>query len=274
MAKEILNQELHEAIQRWRDTWKNKGVDEALKLYTENVRVMRSGQGLIVGREALKATMQRFWDLGWYDIDFISDEIAGIPSSMGEDEFTLAWQRYHEALVREDNSEISTIWGMMIWKKVSGVWLIDAYANCAVPPEQQSTQNLCKSVQCAFNQLAEAWAAHDVQKALQFYSDDCLFMVPGSECLRGKAAVTLWLEKVFAKDWSVLEISVESALPVAENYIESKLVHVTYPSLCIRDGTGKVILRGGGNAIVRSNGLSWEIREAVWNCCQSMVVGN
>ena len=267
MAEEQLKQELHEAIEKWRETWKNGNIDEVMKLYTDNVRVMRSGKGHIVGREALKSTLQQFGGMGLRDIDFVSDELCGIPSSAGEEKSTMAWQRYHEVLVREDSSEISTIYGMMIWKKVSGVWLIDAYANCMVPPEQQNTQKLRESIQHAFDQLGEAWTTQDINKALDFYSDDCLFMAPDSEPLKGKAAIAQWLEKAFAKNWSMLVINIEKVLLVADIYIVSQIVHVTYPDMCIKDREGTVVMRGGGNALVKSNGNSWEICEAIWTKC-------
>ena len=44
--------------------------------------------------------------MGLRDIDFVTDEQCGIPSSAGEEKSTMAWQRYHEVLVREDSSEI------------------------------------------------------------------------------------------------------------------------------------------------------------------------
>ena len=130
--------------------------------------------------------------MGLRDIDFVSDEICAMPSSgTGSDteaDISMAWQRYHEVLVRQDGSEISTICGMMIWKKVSGTWLIDAYANCAVPPKEQNTQKLRESIQHSFNQFGEAWVNHNAGKCLEFFSNDCLFIAPGSECLKGKAA--------------------------------------------------------------------------------------
>ena len=140
---------------------------------------MRSGKGLIVGRPALKSTLQQFEGMELCDINFVSDEICSMPSSgtnshAGAETISMAWQRYHEVLVRQDGSEISTIYGMMIWKKVSGVWLINAYANCDVPPEQQSTQKLHESFQHAFDQFGESWASHNATKCLEYFNDDCL----------------------------------------------------------------------------------------------------
>ena len=270
-----IERELHEAIEKWRETWKKGSIDEVLELYTENVRVMRSGKGLIVGRPALKCTLEQFEGMGLRDIDFVSDEICAMPSIIGTNSdsgsgmisMDMAWQRYHEVLVREDGSEISTIYGMMIWKKVSGVWLIDAYANCDVPPEQQNTQKLRESIQHTFDQFCAAWVSLDATKCLDFFSNDCLFVAPGSaERLKGKVAISQWLEKIFKKgDWRTVSLVIENVLPMANIYIVSQIVHVTCPDVCIKDGDGKVIMRGGGNALVKWNSDRWEILEAIWN---------
>lgn len=260
--EDILEGELHQAIEKWRETWKEGSIDDVLQLYTENVRVMRGGLGLIVGREQLKRTLQHFQgSMGLADIQFFSDEVSSISSGGNQ---TLAYQRYHEVLVRQDGSEISTIYGLMIWKKVSAKWLIDMYANCPVPPEDTDTSKLRMSIQQGFDQLGLAWASHNIEEAMKCYSNECLFMAPG-ECLRGKEAIRKWLEKAFAKDWGLLSVNVETVLPVAENYIVSQLVHVVYPSFTIQDCSGKVVMNGSGNAIVRMSDSSWEICEILWN---------
>lgn len=271
MAEErIIQRELHEAIEKWRETWKKGNIDEVMELYTENVRVMRSGKGLIVGRAALKSTLEQFEGMGLCDIDFVSDEICAMPSSGTNSdsgaEVSMAWQRYHEVLVRQDGSEISTIYGMMIWKKVSGVWLINAYANCDVPPEQQNTLKLRESIQHTFDQFGESWASLNAAKCLEFFSSDCLFIAPGSEQLKGKAAISQWLEKAFERSsWCTVSLIVKNVLPMANIYIVSQIVHVTYPDMCIKDRDGKMIMKGGGNALVKWSGDRWEILEAIWN---------
>ena len=271
MAEEqILQRELHEAIEKWRETWKKGSIDEVLELYTENVRVMRSGKGLIVGHAVLKSTLEQFEGMGLCDIDFVSDETCAMPSSGTNSdsgaEISMAWQRYHEVLVRQDGSEISTIYGMMIWKKVSGVWLIDAYANCDVPPEQQNTLKLRESIQHTFDQFGESWTSLNVAKCLEFFSSDCLFIAPGSERLKGKAAISQWLEKTFERSsWCTVSLVIENVLPMANIYIVSQIVHVIYPNMCIKDRDGKTIMKGGGNALVKWNGDGWEILEAIWN---------
>lgn len=265
MAKETLQRELDVAIEKWRETWKSGSIDDVMKLYTENVRVMRSGKGLIMGRSSLKSTLEQFGKMGLRDIDFVSDEICAMPSFGEGPSCSMAWQRYHEVLVRQDGSEISTIYGMMMWKKVSGEWLIDAYANCAVPPEQQNTQKLRESIQRAFDQFSETWANRDTEKLADFFSDDCLFIVPSSEKLKGKVAISQWLDKAFAKGWCAFTVTIESVLPVADIYIVSQIVHVTYPDMCVMDRDRQVVAQGGGNALMRSNGENWEICEAIWN---------
>ena len=174
------------------------------------------------------------------------------------------YQRYHEALVREDGSEIGMIYGMMIWKKVNGSWLIDVYANCPVPAEPTNTIQLKESIQRTYNQLGQAWASHSVEEALKYYSDDCLLMPPG-ERLKGKVAIRKYLEKSFASGCRLLTVGVESVRPMFEVYVVSHLVHVTYPFFTISDGDGKVIASGSGNAVVSRVGNNWEITEAVWN---------
>lgn len=273
MAEERLQRELLEAIEKWRETWKNGSIDEVLELYTENVRVMRSGKGLIVGRHALKSTLQQFEGMGLRDINFVSDEICSMPTSgttsdsAGADmNISMAWQRYHEVLVRQDGSEISTIYGMMIWKNMSGVWLIDAYANCDVPPEQQNTQKLRESIQHAFDQFGESWASHNVAKCLDYFNDDCLFIAPSSERLKGKMAISQWLEKAFERsDWHTVSLVIENVLPMANIYIVSQIVHVTYPDMYIKNGDGKTVMRGGGNALVKWSSDRWQILEVIWN---------
>lgn len=59
-----LQAELDEAIETWREVWKSGDMDRVLQLYTEDVRVMRSGRNIVVGREQLKPTLQEFQDIG------------------------------------------------------------------------------------------------------------------------------------------------------------------------------------------------------------------
>lgn len=179
-------------------------------------------------------------------------------------EASQVYQRYHEVVVREDGSEIATIYGLMIWKKVGGSWLIDVFANCPVPTQPTGTTRLKELIQRAFNQLGEAWASHDVEEALKYYSEDCLFMPPGEQ-LRGKVAIRKHLERWFASGYRRLTVNVETVLPIYKVYIISNLVHVTYPLFTISDSEGKVVVSGSGNAIVRRVGKGWEITEAVWN---------
>ena len=59
-----LQEELDRAIERWREVWKTGDVDRVLQLYTEDVRVMRSGRNIVVGREQLRPTLLEFQDMG------------------------------------------------------------------------------------------------------------------------------------------------------------------------------------------------------------------
>ena len=36
--------------------------------------------------------------------------------------------------------------------------------------------------------------------------------------------------------------------------IVSQIVHATYPNMCIKDGDGKTIMKGGSNALVKWSG--------------------
>ena len=59
-----LQEELDRAIERWREVWKTGDVDRVLQLYTEDVRVMRSGRNIVMGREQLRPTLLEFQDMG------------------------------------------------------------------------------------------------------------------------------------------------------------------------------------------------------------------
>ena len=61
-----LQGELDEAIENWRRTWKSGDMDRILQLYTEDVRVMRSGRNIVVGREQLRPTMHELRNIGQY----------------------------------------------------------------------------------------------------------------------------------------------------------------------------------------------------------------
>ncbi len=197
---------------------------------------------------------------GLADIQFYSDEVGGITTNS---EHSQVYQRYHEVVVREDGSEIATIYGLMIWKKVRGAWLIDVYSNCPVPTTPTDTHQLLSSIQSAFNQLGQAWETHSIDEALRFYCEDCLFVPPG-ERLKGKGSIREFLGRSFARGYGKLTVTVESVLPVFEVYIISHLVHVTFSSFTIADGEGKVVVSGCGNAIVKRVGSGWEITEALW----------
>ena len=174
------------------------------------------------------------------------------------------YQRYHEVVIREDGSEIATIYGLMIWKKVEGSWLIDMYANCPVPSQPTNTTQLKESIQATLNHLGDKWASQDIEGAMKFYDNDCLFMPPG-ETLKGKAAIRKHLEKLFANGYRRLTVNVESVSPMFEVYIVSHLVHVTYPRFSIANSEGKIIVSGSGNAILRRAGEEWKITQAIWN---------
>jgi uncharacterized protein (TIGR02246 family) len=258
-----LQRELHEAIENWRRVWKRGDIEEILQLYSPDVRVMRSGIGLIHGREQLKPTLQQFGGMGLNDIRFVSDEIGGVGgNSVGEG--SLAFQRYHEDLLREDGSEISTIWGMMLWKKKSGAWLIEAYANCAVPGTQANTANIRVSIQKAFDKLSETWASQNAQEVTDCFSEDCVFMPPG-ENIRGKPAIEKWLRSAYSKKWMKFNAIIESVIPMADIYITSQLVYVRYTSLNVKDSHDKVVKKGSGTAIMKRVDNGWIITEALWN---------
>ncbi len=197
----------------------------------------------------------------WLISSSIVMEVGGITTDR---ECSQVYQRYHEVVVREDGSEIATIYGLMIWKKVKGSWLIDVYANCPVPATPTNTHQLLVSIQSTFDQLGHALESHDIEKALPFYSDDCLLMPPG-EKLKGKISIKEYLERSFAKGYGKLMVTVESVLPVFEVYIVSHVVYVRYSSLTIVDSEGKVLVSGCGNAIVKKVGTGWLITEAIWN---------
>ena len=189
----------------------------------------------------------------------------------------MAYQRYHEPLVREDGSEIATVYGLMIWKNVGGSWLIDVYANCPVPSVPTNTVQLKASIQHSFDLLGEAMASHDIEEALKYFTDDCHFMPPGEQ-FKGKAAVQQYLDRSFKQGHERLEIDVESVVPMFEVYVISHLVHVTYPSFRVLGRGGEVVLSGCGNAVIRrstssssSSSSRWEITQAVWNAIPKQV---
>ena len=263
---EQLQQELHEAIEKWRETWKTCSLEEVLQLYSEDVRVMRSGVGLIRGRAELKATLQRFSVMGLADIDFYSDEIGGFGGGDINGDGALAYQRYHEVAVREDGSEISTIHGFMIWKRVAGMWMIEMYANCQVTPDATNTTKLRESIQQAFNQFGQTWTSRDVDEAMKYFSSDCSLTVGSPpNVFKGKEAISGWLKQMSANGCSLVNLMVDRVIPIAEVYIVSQLVYVSCPTITILDKEGRVVMTGCGNAIVRRVGESWEICEALWN---------
>ncbi len=59
-----LQSELDQAIEKWREVWKSGDLDRVVQLYTEDVRVMRSGRNIVVGHEQLRPTLQEFQHMG------------------------------------------------------------------------------------------------------------------------------------------------------------------------------------------------------------------
>ena len=261
-----LQQELDEAIETWRNTWKNGSIEELLLLYSEDVRVMRGGVGLIQGREQLKATMQHLSVLGMVDIDFYSDEIGGLGGGDIQAEGALAYQRYHEAIVTSDGSELYMIHGFMLWKRVSGRWLIEMYANCAVTVDATNTSKLRTSIQKSLNQFGRAWATHDANKVTQYFTEDCILTVGAPPVvLKGTSAITDWLAQMFGEGSGVVNVMIDRIIPVSESYVFSQLVYANCPSVSILDEDGKLMKVGCGNAIVKKVGEIWQICEALWN---------
>ncbi len=66
MTNVELQAELDQAIEKWREVWKSGDMDRVVQLYAEDVRVMRSGRNIVVGREQLRPTLQQFQDMGTY----------------------------------------------------------------------------------------------------------------------------------------------------------------------------------------------------------------
>ena len=63
-ANVSLQAELDEAIENWRRVWKSGDIERVLQLYSEDVRVMRGGRNIVVGREQLRPTLLEFQDIG------------------------------------------------------------------------------------------------------------------------------------------------------------------------------------------------------------------
>ena len=265
-SSETLQQELDEAMLKWRDTWKNGSIEELLELYSEDVRVMRSGVGLIKGREQLKGTMQNLSTMGFVDLDFYSDEIGGFGGGDIQAEGALAYQRYHEALVRKDGSEISMVHGFMIWKRVSGRWLIDMYANCSVTADAANTRKLHDSIQRTFDQFSQSWNTQSVKKSIGYFSDDCILTVGSPpNVYQERDGINVWLKEEFDEGACHINLLIDRVIPVAEIYVFSQLVYVNCPSITVIGANGKVLKTGCGNAIVKRVGETWQISEALWN---------
>lgn len=264
---EGLQVELDQAILKWRDTWKKGSIEELLKLYSEDVRVMRSGVGLIRGREALRSTMESLNTIGFIDIDFHSDEIGGFGGGDMQADGALAYQRYHEALVREDGSEISMVHGFMIWKRVGSRWLIDMYANCSVTPDVSNTCKLRDSIQRTFNHFSQSWKSQDIVKAVEYFTEDCIFTVnsPPKVYKGRESGISAWLKEEFNEGACHINIMIDRVIPMAEVYVFSQLVYVNCLSISVLSGDGQALKTGCGNAIVKRVGESWQIAEALWN---------
>ena len=228
---------------------------------------MRSGVGLIRGREELRGTLQAVGSRGFEDLDFHSDEIGVFGGGHIQAEGALAYQRYHEGLVRKDGSEISMIHGFMIWKRVNGKWLIEMYANCSVTPDASNTVKLRDSIQSIFNQFGQSWTSQNVSQTAKYFSNECIITVGSPpKVYRGReSGIDIWLKEMFNEGACQINLLIDRVIPFAEVYVFSQSVYVSCPSITVLGGDGQVIRTGCGNAIVRRDGETLQIAEAFWN---------
>ncbi len=267
-STEILQAELDAAILNWRETWKRGNLDEVMQLYTENVRVMRSGVGLIQGREKLRSTMESLDNMGFVDIDFHSDEIGGLGSGDIKAEGALAYQRYHEGLVRKDGTEISMIYGFMLWKRVSEKWLIEMYANCAVTPDASNTAKLRESIQKTLDNFGRSLSTKDTAKVVEYFSSDGQ-LTTGSppKPYKGHEEIIEWVSKIYSERGCQMSLLTSTVTPLVEVYIFSQLVYVSCSNISVLDEDGQILLRGAGSMLMKRVGEAWLIQEAHWNIC-------
>ncbi len=263
-----LQAELDAAMLNWRETWKKGNIDEVMQLYTKNVRVMRSGVGLIQGREKLRGTMQSLDKMGFVDLDFYSDEVGGLGGGDVQAEGALAYQRYHEALERKDGTQISMVYGFMLWKRVSGKWLIDMYANCAVTPDANNTTKLGESIQQTFDNFGRSFSSKDTAKIAEYFSTDAQLSTGSPHKLYiGRKQIRDWVTKILGDGGCQMSIFVSSVTPLVEIYLFSQLVYVSSSNISVIGENGQILLCGAGSTIMRRVGDAWHIHEAHWNIC-------